>query len=75
MYMCQIFITLDTTNSITLLEHFFTLSETKPLKDGYGIIIKENNNWVVNKSVNPPYIDKTYKKLLKSNILRIILLE
>ena len=69
MYMCQIFITLDTTNSITLLEQFFTLSETKPLKDGYGIIIKENNNWVVNKSVNPPYIDKTYKKLLKSNII------
>lgn len=69
MYMCQIFITLDTTNSITLLEQFFTLSETKPLKDGYGIIIKNNNNWVVNKSVNPPYIDKTYKKLLKSNII------
>jgi len=69
MYMCQLFITLDTTNSITLLEQFFTLSETKSLNDGYGIIIKNNNNWIVNKSVNPPYIDKTYKTLLKSNII------
>ena len=67
--MCQIFITLDTTNAITLLEKFFTLSKSNPLKDGYGLITKDSNDWILSKSINPPYINKEYKQILNSNFI------
>lgn len=67
--MCQLFITLDTNNASTLLEKFFKLSKSKPLKDGYGIITKNKNNWLLNKSIKPPYIDDSYKKILNSNFI------
>ena len=70
--MCQIFITLDTTNAITLLEKFFTLSKSNPLKDGYGLITKDSNDWILSKSINPPYINKEYKQNLNSNLSSLI---
>lgn len=67
--MCQIFITLGTNNASTLLEKFFKFSKSKPLKDGYGIITKNKNDWHLNKSIKPPYIDDSYKKILNSNFI------
>lgn len=67
--MCQIFITLNTNNASILLEKFFKLSNSKPLKDGYGIITKNKNDWQLNKSIKPPYLDDSYKKILNSKFI------
>ena len=68
--MCLILIALDNPNAEILLEKFMAKSTPYDLRHGYGILHKNNKEWVSCKTTEPPFVDKQYKTLENpSNII------
>ena len=68
--MCLILIALDNPNAKTLLEKFMSKSTPYDLRHGYGILHKNNKEWISSKTTEPPFVDKQYKTLTNhSNII------
>ena len=65
--MCLILIALDNPNAKTLLEKFMSKSTPYDLRHGYGILHKNNKEWVSCKTTEPPFVDKQYKTVAKSS--------
>lgn len=65
--MCLILIALDNPNAKTLLEKFMSKSTPYDLRHGYGILHKNNKEWVSCKTTEPPFVDKQYKSTAASS--------
>lgn len=71
--MCLILIALDNPNAEKLLEKFMSKSTPYDLRHGYGIIHRNNKEWVSMKTTDPPFVDKLYKTVAKSsNIIALL---